>query len=324
MFVVIFGYVSAQSLDHASPLRESVRGGLGGPMTTMELEASAVFGLSSITDGAIVRDGSARIVNNDAVLGVSDPLSNLIPTRDGLKKYKVRAGDTLSDIAAQFGISLETLKLANAGVKGSIHVGQELIILPVTGLLYEVIESDSIESIASRYRIDANLIRDYNENYQKIFSEGSGTIVLPYAKPITRADYAGSLKSTLPNLQGYFSLPAVGWNWGELHDYNAVDIANTCGTTVRAAADGLVVPDDTLGRGSSGWNNGYGLFVLVEHTNGTKTRYAHLSKINVDIGDFVSRGEEIGAIGNTGNTHGPTGCHLHFEVYGARNPFSSR
>lgn len=263
-------------------------------------------------------------IGDGAVLGASDPLSNLIPTRDGLKKYKVRSGDTLSGVAAQFGISLETLRWANPGIT-RLQVGQELLILPVTGILYEVQSSDTLESIAGLYGIDPNVIRDYNTDYQKALSEGSGAIVLPYAKPLGKSDarLASALKG-LPELKNYFSLPVAGWNWGELHDYNAVDIANRCGTSISAAADGLVIPDETLGNGTSGWNSGYGLFVLLEHSNGTKTRYAHLASTNAKIGGFVSRGDKIGTIGNTGNTHGPTGCHLHFEVYGAKNPFAVR
>ncbi len=122
------------------------------------------------------------------------------------------------------------------------------------------------------------------------------------------------------DLGNYFASPTTGWNWGRLHDYNAVDIANRCGTPVYAAAEGLVVEvanDD-------GWNNGYGNYIKIEHPiNGSKTytRYAHLSKVLVDKGIYVLQGAEIGLMGNTGNTIGQTGCHLHFEVYGAKNPF---
>ena len=88
-----------------------------------------------------------------------------------------------------------------------------------------------------------------------------------------------------------------------------------------AAADGVVTKDDIFGSGVSGWNGGYGTFVLLEHANGTKTRYAHLRDVTVDIGDVVSRGQKIGTMGDTGNTESVNGCHVHFEVIGAKNPF---
>ena len=120
----------------------------------------------------------------------------------------------------------------------------------------------------------------------------------------------------------YFYPPTSGWNWRIIHENNAVDIANQCGTPVYAAAEGIVIPDPKLGDGSEGWNNGYGLFILIEHPNNAETRYAHLEKISASIGLYVKKGELIGFVGNTGNTHGPTGCHLHFEVLGAENPLA--
>lgn len=129
-------------------------------------------------------------------------------------------------------------------------------------------------------------------------------------------------KKPKKNGSSYFSPPASGWNWGIIHENNAVDIANNCGTPVYASAEGIIIPDPKLEDDNEGWNNGYGFFVLIKHPNNAETRYAHLEKIFADIGRYVSKGELIGFIGNTGNTHGPTGCHLHFEVLGAENPLA--
>ena len=130
------------------------------------------------------------------------------------------------------------------------------------------------------------------------------------------SDSAGAL----PNWNGNFIMPTVGYDWGILHNYNAVDIANACGTPVVAAADGLVVPDKNIPDVLGAWNDGYGDFILMEHAfgNNVSTRYAHLEKILVHIGDFVKQGQTIGLMGDTGDS---TGCHLHFEVIGAQNPF---
>ena len=141
------------------------------------------------------------------------------------------------------------------------------------------------------------------------------TIIIPDSRPIR----SGQLSSLyrLPDLPGYFAIPTTGWNWGRLHNYNAVDIANACGTPIYAAAEGLVIKER-----SSGWNEGYGKYIVIEHPNSTKTKYAHNQKNVVSIGDYVLKGDQIAVIGNTGFTHGPTGCHLHFEVRGAKNPFA--
>ncbi len=322
--VVVAGAGAVTRYNAMVPAVDARSGGTGGPLSSLEDQSAALLGTPTWSGTGESLPTVTPLLDGTVLVGSSSPLSNLTPTRDGLKKYRVRAGDTLSHIAARFGISLETLRWANPDLRSLLQPGRELIILPISGILYDVGDGDTVESVASRYGISAEAIRQHNLQYQKVFSGSGGTIVLPYAKPLGKGDVVNRYLRSLPDLTGYFALPAIGWNWGELHEYNAVDIANRCGTPVYAAAEGLVVPDDELGDGTSGWNNGYGLFVLIEHPNGTKTRYAHLAKAEARIGDFVSRGNRIAVMGNTGTTHGPTGCHLHFEVYGARNPFAVR
>jgi murein DD-endopeptidase MepM/ murein hydrolase activator NlpD len=82
-----------------------------------------------------------------------------------------------------------------------------------------------------------------------------------------------------------------------------VDIAADAGTPIAAAAAGRVI--------SAGPEGGYGNLIVVDNGNGVTTRYAHCSQIFARIGDAVSPGETIGAVGSTGNSTGP---HLHFEV----------
>jgi len=120
----------------------------------------------------------------------------------------------------------------------------------------------------------------------------------------------------LSEVDGYFIMPANGWNWGQLHYNNAVDIAGVCGSEVYAAQSGAVAEE-----AGEGWNGGYGNYVAIEHPNGTETLYAHTSRNLVAVGDLVTQGEVIALTGNTGNVNGETGCHLHFEVHGAENPF---
>ncbi len=83
------------------------------------------------------------------------------------------------------------------------------------------------------------------------------------------------------------------------------DIAAPQGTKIVAMANGVVT------YASSGWNDGYGTVVMIDHNNGYQTRYAHLSGLNCRIGQSVSAGQVIGYSGNTGNSTGP---HLHFEI----------
>ncbi len=91
---------------------------------------------------------------------------------------------------------------------------------------------------------------------------------------------------------------------GELKSHNGMDIASNMGTTVYAADGGTVVLAE--------WYGGYGNCIMIDHGNGYKTLYGHLSYIGVYEGQNVSQGDVIGQVGSTGNSTGP---HLHFEVY---------
>ncbi len=324
--LALFGTAFGANMKRADVYQNEDLWGFGGPVQkpeTIAASAGATPPSSTLRLSEPALNG-VLVADNTAVVASSNPLSNLSPIGGGLKEYKVRRGDTITSIAVRFQVSEETILRANPGVGSRLSVGQKLLILPVSGIVYHVRRGDTLQDISSRYHIDSELIKKYNPNYETALSNGSGSITLPYAQslPSERRQGLAADVANLPDLKNYFSLPAIGWNWGELHDYNAIDIANQCGTPVNAAAEGLVISDESLGSGAGGWNNGYGIFVLVEHPNRTRTRYAHLAKALVKPGDYVTQGETIGLMGNTGNTHGPTGCHLHFEVYGAKNPFA--
>ena len=110
-----------------------------------------------------------------------------------------------------------------------------------------------------------------------------------------------------------------GWNVTDnqgLSSEQAISQLKTYGSNILASADGEVL----VSKGS-GWNGGYGIYVVIKHSNGTQTLYSHMSATTVSSGDYVKQGQVIGKMGNSGRVNGPTGIHLHFEVRGARNPF---
>lgn len=301
------------------PMNGSMKraGGWGGPqennVSSDVLSAPAIFDHQTPAEFA---DTRFVLIEKASAMSVAAPYAGVIPAEGRLMMYVVKEGDTLSHIAKNFGISIDTILNANQSLKTTvIKPGQELVLLPVVGILYEVKNTDTVDSIASLYGISPLAILEANQG-KKIVPGAS--ITIPGVKPPERFVYASaSSGSGLPSYPGYYALPAQGWNWGTLHAQNAVDIANACGTPIFASAEGLV-----LEVRSSGWNGGYGSYVLLEHPNGTKTRYAHISRSAVAAGAYVNQGDTIAYIGNTGNTHGPTGCHLHFEIIGARNPFT--
>ncbi len=318
--ILVINGLFVSSISDSDPYNS--RWSFGGPVKTDLDTATSLDFQSSTFETSVSQsekgDTSFVYLEDGSAVGASHTYSNVIPTRQGLMKYKVGKGDTLSEIAAQFGITLDTIKWANLDIGSMISPGDELTILPVSGILYEVQPEDTLESVAAKYRINPELIKKYNSEHQKLFESPRQMVILPYAKPLNKWSYVNQYQENLPNLDNYFTLPARGWNWGELHYYNAIDIAADCGKPVYAAAEGLVIEESDDNR----WNEGYGNYLFIEHPNGTKTKYAHTLENLVSEGEYVLQGEEIASIGNTGNTDGPTGCHLHFEVYGARNPFA--
>jgi murein DD-endopeptidase MepM/ murein hydrolase activator NlpD len=105
-----------------------------------------------------------------------------------------------------------------------------------------------------------------------------------------------------------------GWRWGRMH--RGIDVANATGTPIYASAPGVVE--------RAGWNRGgYGNLVDIRHPDGSMTRYAHNSRILVQVGQQVEQGQTIAAMGSTGFSTGP---HTHFEIHksgkGAINPIA--
>jgi murein DD-endopeptidase MepM/ murein hydrolase activator NlpD len=100
-----------------------------------------------------------------------------------------------------------------------------------------------------------------------------------------------------------------GFRWGALHD--GVDLAGPIGTSIYAVSDAIV-------KEAGYTNSGYGAWVLLQHADGTVTRYGHINSWTVQVGQRVFAGDQIGTIGNRGNSTGP---HLHFSVLlGGNNP----
>ncbi|HSG36777.1 MAG TPA: M23 family metallopeptidase, partial [Paracoccaceae bacterium] len=98
-----------------------------------------------------------------------------------------------------------------------------------------------------------------------------------------------------------------GIRWGKPHE--GTDLAAPVGTPIYATADGTVI--------FAGWSSGYGRLIKIRHEFGIETRYAHLNKIRVSVGQRVSQGERIGDMGNSGRSTGP---HLHYEVITSGKP----
>ncbi|MCW3780812.1 M23 family metallopeptidase [Defluviimonas salinarum] len=116
-----------------------------------------------------------------------------------------------------------------------------------------------------------------------------------YRIAVEKAPFATPLKTSYRYTSGF------GRRWGRMHE--GTDLAGAHGSPILATADGTVI--------HAGWESGYGNLVKIRHEFGIETRYGHMSKVRVNVGQKVSRGDRIGDMGNTGRS---TGTHLHYEV----------
>lgn len=274
-------------------------------------------------------DPSMNSIQQTALLAFNSMENDLSSLRDNehsgnqIAIYEVQEGDTLSFIASDFGVSVETIIWANnLSNINSLKPGSELKIPPIDGVIHKVKKGDDIKSIAKKYGSDEEKIIAYNalpkdgaiQIEAELIIPGGKIAVAPKAMNSTaRNNSAVKRFAYLPDLGGYFMIPTTGRNWGRIHGRNGVDIANSCGTPIFASADGSVAIADAVG-----WNGGFGKFIKLIHPNGTETIYAHASKLLV-TGGPIQKGQQIALMGTTGRS---TGCHLHFEVHGAKNPLA--
>jgi murein DD-endopeptidase MepM/ murein hydrolase activator NlpD len=240
--------------------------------------------------------------------------------------YEVQEGDTLSHIAQDFGVKVQDLVEHN-GINNRhlISIGQKIRI-PLYEKQYVVKLGDTLHSIAQQHGVMVDDLVAFNP---LLLSESDHVLpgqelMIPTAPPEpvhqplatprrNNKDEQVMIASRSESVHSYgFIWPVqgtitsrFGMRWGRPH--NGIDIANRNQATapIMAAQSG-VVTDAYFNRG------GYGNLVIIEHGEGVKTYYAHLSQISVAEGQHVSQGEVIGYMGRTGHA---TGYHLHFEIH---------
>jgi murein DD-endopeptidase MepM/ murein hydrolase activator NlpD len=235
--------------------------------------------------------------------------------------YTVEPLDTPIGIAEKFNIESETILGANPQLSeeaNALQPGVVLIILPIDGVLHDVSEGESLESVSNLYGIPEEDIIAYAPNnlefpYRlypgtQIVVPGAVREVFVWTAPSLPAssDSTGSGISPLIQGTGTFIWPVTSRRitQGYWYGHPAIDVSTVEGSAVIASDTGTVT--------WAGWNvYGYGNLIVVNHGNGYETYYAHLSSIAVVPGQIVYQGNYIGASGNTGRSSGP---HLHFEI----------
>ena len=258
-------------------------------------------GLGFIPQGVGGRQTEVRPIEARAQETIIEPAK--------VRMHTVQNGETLASIAEQYMIDVDTLQAANINLNAEIHEGDQVVILPSRGMLHAADMGDTLWSIANLYGVGVATIMTANSKSSEELAIGEKLFIPGGKKPenserqLARADAPVS-RSTGER----FVVPTVGeltsgfgYRWGRQH--SGIDFANDVGTKVRAARTGRVI--------YAGWYSGYGYTLIIEHEQGYKTLYGHLSGAVIQDGQYVKGGQVIAYMGNTGNSTGP---HLHFEV----------
>lgn len=265
-------------------------------------------------------------VDEDEITPTAEAIDLVTKDTEKNQVYEVQAGDTLSVIANSHGLYVKEVLALNEGLTESttLQIGDEIIItvpepeLSVTTVEESTYEEDYYaevqyienddwyttdtvvrqEPVAGHHEVTALITRkNGKEEEREIIAETvmeepvpkiveRGTKIPPtYIKPLSGGRFTSGYK----------------WRWGRMH--KGVDWACPVGTAIMASCGGTVV--------QAGWMGGYGYCITLKHPDGRQTRYGHLSKILVSVGQSVKQGQKIALSGNTGRSTGP---HVHFEI----------
>ncbi|MEF3309436.1 peptidoglycan DD-metalloendopeptidase family protein [Paenibacillus sp. GYB004] len=244
-------------------------------------------------------------------------------------KYIVQSGDCISCIASKFNIGRDVIYMNNPWIENDfLNIGEELDLTILQPQLSVKTVEKKIETLevpfGTVYQQDNTMRAGTSQilvsgragvkkiTYNLVKVNGLITEEMAVEEEMVQAPVEEVIKQgtkVIPGIgSGSFAWPITspkltsefGKRWGKLH---AGTDAVSSDKSIRASDHGKVE--------FAGTKNGYGNCIIIDHQNGYKTLYAHLSKIEVKDGQVIEKGEKIGVMGSTGNS---TGVHLHFEV----------
>jgi murein DD-endopeptidase MepM/ murein hydrolase activator NlpD len=257
------------------------------------------------------------------VTDIQARLAYLTPRVKGVRFmiYKIKMKDNLWLIAKRNGYSVHTIIGCNPQLETyEVNYNQRIILPSYPGTLHPVQQNDTFDSIAKRYDITPEKLKEFNYSRKLLPGE---LVFIPGKRPDIsllnekmrekyewRSLFVWPLPGKITSNFGRRRHPITGTN----SFHGGIDIAVKEGTWVGAAADGVVIlASHDVGH--------YGTAIFIDHQNGYVTHYGHLSKIFVRTGQKVKAGKLIAKSGSTGRSTGP---HLHFTIKKNDQPINPR
>lgn len=267
--------------------------------------------------------------DEEDIVSVEDAYNAITKETEERETYTIQTGDCLYNVAVDHGMTLEQLLAINEGLKANsvIREGDKVIVTvptPELSIVTAVIENYEEEYNAPiQYVDDPTLYKGqtavsvqgklgYRE-VDAIVTYKNGTAIskqvinqVVVEEPVAKVIRRGTKEAPtyiVPIARYTYISEEFGWIAWRGRNHYGMDFAAPTGTVIRASRSGTVI--------YSGWKSGYGYCVEISHGDGHTTMYAHMSKLAVTRGQYVSQWETIGYCGSTGNSTGP---HLHFEI----------
>ena len=250
--------------------------------------------------------------------GVSEPEDLTKPQARMLlfSSYTVQKGDVLGEIAKKFGLKTSTVGSVNDITNTFLlQIGKVLRIPNQDGVFYKIKAGDTLKSIADKHKADVTEIMAANELFSDKINPNTSIFIPGAEAPWQDIPVTVAYRPTPIVSENIFDWPirgrltsGYGYRWTSFSRgrsfHDGLDIAAPTGTPVRPGMAGRVE--------SVGYDNVYGNFIIIRHSDGYKTLYGHLDSVAANSGAYVDLDSVIGYVGNTGQSTGP---HLHFTVY---------
>ncbi len=265
------------------------------------------MGMLPVMEDPLAAESDISAELNEVLTGVPEPVEYSKPQMVTYFSYKIEKGDTIGEIAQNFGLNQDTLLSVN-GIKNSrlIQIGQVLKVPNQDGIMYTVKSGDTLLAVAEKYESESGAIQTANELFSETIYPNS-RLFLPGARlnmvevqEINGDLFIWPINGYITSLYGYRPSPFTGVR--QFH--SGLDIGAPTGTPIKAGMSGRVT--------ATGYDDISGNYVVITHHSGYRTLYAHMSVIRTKTGNYVRTGDRIGDVGSTGLSTGP---HLHFTVY---------